>query len=135
MIGKDEDSLFAADEQMRYRKKSQKKAPKKINHRHEFADCVLQYNGMRLDKAHGFVYDDTRWRMGRYCIICGKIGDSDAEWRERWTADGRKYLFAENWNDAAKREFDPKTRTLPCFMLKDNYGFDKFVDLGGQVEG
>ena len=37
MIGKDEDSLFAADEQMRYRKKSQKKAPRKINHRHEFA--------------------------------------------------------------------------------------------------
>ena len=99
----------------RYRKRSNKKAPAKAKHKHEFANCVYVIASVRLDTAHGFV-PAQRLSIGTYCPMCGKIGTTfDSTWRvdsNRWSAFGV-------WADKAQKEFDESTRTLPVFRIDD----------------
>lgn len=44
---------------------------KKVKHKHDFQPCVFEYDGIRLDKAHGFV-PSPNTGFGGYCTICGK---------------------------------------------------------------
>lgn len=55
-------------EEPRYIKKKKKKTVKKSTHKHQYADCMFDYGTTRAD--------GTPWyTAGRYCVICGRIGD------------------------------------------------------------
>lgn len=91
-----------------YRKKSKARPPKKANHKHVWADCVFEFEDELLGKIS----------IGTYCPICGKIGNPmSRRWRQKTCYE---------WTDAARKEFDPETRTLPLCHAK-NY-FSKFVE-------
>ena len=116
----------------RYKKKAKKTPPKKLDHKHVFEECVFESATCRLDRAHGFQYDKPQWSIGTYCPICGKIGTTRKKegWMKKTANDfGLFSASHDDWNDKALREFNPKTRTLPFFALKEPFGFDKFVDL------
>jgi len=105
----------------RYKKKAKKKSPKKANHKHRFENCVLGYNTIALDKAHGVV-PSPELSIGTYCPACGKIGvHTDSAWRVKKNDPNlpAKAMRQTQWSDEAKREFDPHTRTLPYFWLDD----------------
>lgn len=113
------------EETMRYKKKSQKTPPAKAKHKHEYVNCVFGFDRQKFSKERGF-YPVSDMNIGTYCPICGKIGtarDSSQQWMEE-----TRRLFAPEWNEAAKREFDPTTRTLPYFWLDDTFS-QKFVSL------
>lgn len=117
------------DEVPRYKKKAKKKTAKKANHKHRFENCVLGFNTVALDKAHGFVPYPTI-SIGAYCPVCGKIGPINIDdWFEDEYKDRMPTLkvWKKRWNDRAQREFDPCTRTLPYFWLDDQ--FQKYVKL------
>lgn len=132
---RDKTPALEYSEETAHKKAAKKQAPKKFKHKHDFADCVLEYNRCRLDRAHGFQWDLPAWEIGTYCRICGKIGDSHTR-DYKWVEEGL-LQYPPKWNEAARREFDPATRTLPFFTLKTPLGFDKFVDLTeeGQSNG
>ena len=107
----------------KYRKKSQKKPPKKANHKHEWANCVYETATIGYSKEKGF-YRTTELTVGTYCHICGKIGDiADRRYKIN-TSPYSKFLTYE-WSEDAKKEFDPSTRTMPFFEI--NQFKDKFV--------
>lgn len=64
---------YEYDEEMPYKKKSNRKSPTKANHKHDFQSCLFDFDGITLDKAHGFV-PRPQIGAGTYCVICGKIG-------------------------------------------------------------
>lgn len=66
--------VYEDDEVMPYKKKSKRKPPIKASHKHDFQSCLFDFNGIMLDKAHGFV-PHPQSGLGTYCVICGKIGD------------------------------------------------------------
>ena len=118
------------DDIPRYRKKSHKKPPKKSNHKHEFVPCVF------IEKYHKYYYVSPSpqheqrdvYTIGRYCHICGKVGYTGDLEEDGWTVNtAQRPWICHEWSDKAKREFDPKTRTLPCFEITDM--FQKFVDM------
>lgn len=120
------------DETVRYKKKAKKKTPKKADHKHEFVTCVYGYNKRVFSKERGFEnVPDLSIRT--YCPVCGKVGTSFDYENERYVLDNtvRKpsYICPDfDWTDEAKREFNPKTRTLPYFWIKDKW-FTKYVEL------
>jgi len=112
-----------------YKKKSKKRTPKKANHKHEFADCIFEYDGLRLDDAHGFQPQPREW-FGKYCRICGKIGGLEYE---KWVKQHHKLRIdgtgiARDLTDKAASELNPETRTLPTFRVDDIYG-QKYIKL------
>ena len=108
----------------KYRKKSQKKPPKKADHKHEWANCVYETDTFGYSKEKGF-YKTTELTVGKYCPICGKIGAViDQDYRIN-TSEFPKFYCLE-WSEKALKEFDPKTRTLPFFRI-DQFK-DKFVE-------
>lgn len=110
-------SIPEADDELRYRKK-RSRTVKKSNHKHQYENCVFGYNNLRLDKAHGFVWDDKEFSVGTYCPICGKIGSTiDSEWTTGLYWRSKQ----EYWKPEALREFDEKTRSLPYFWLDDRW--------------
>lgn len=115
------------DDSTRYRKKAKKKTPAKADHRHEFVNCVYEIETIRLDEAHGFV-PDSRFSIGTYCPVCGKIGThSDEVWQEKELVPRWRGLYDMKWSERAKTEFDEKTRTLPFFRIHDLFK-QKFVE-------
>lgn len=108
----------------RYRKKSKKRGEPRAKHKHEYKNCVFQYPSIRFDKAHGMVNDVIKHSVGTYCPVCGKIGNiTDTS----WLISERGYVgITARWNDAALREFDARTRTLPLFVLDDQW-FSKSI--------
>ncbi len=107
----------------KYRKKSQKKPPKKANHKHEWANCVYNTMTYGYSREKGF-YKTTELSVGTYCPICGKIGNvADQKYRENICAIPKFYQL--EWTKEAQKEFDPATRTLPFFEI--NQFKDKFV--------
>lgn len=108
------------DDVAKYRKKRKKKTPKKADHKHEYAPCVfiLPQKIFQSEKS-----------IGMYCKICGKI---DKLWvnsfdNTEWITDEKEagVWHMSQWSPRALREFDPKTRTLPCFSIEDL--FQKYV--------
>ena len=109
----------------KYRKKSQKKPPKKANHKHEWANCVYNTVTCGYSREKGF-YKTTELSVGTYCPICGKIGNiADQKYRENICTIPKFYQMA--WTKEAQKEFDPATRTLPFFKI-DQFK-DKFVEM------
>lgn len=107
----------------KYKKKSQKKPPKKANHKHEWADCVYETDTIGYSREKGF-YKTTELNIGTYCPVCGKIGSLyNQAYRENTSTVPRFYHM--KWSKKALKEFDPKTRTLPFFRI--NQFKDKFV--------
>ena len=123
--------IVLADDVPRYRKKKNKNTPTKADHKHEFIDCVFEYDSIRLDKAHGWV-PDPKFAIGSYCPVCGRIGTMH---NEGWWDDGEKLpsgaLRAGNWSAKAQKEFDPETRTLPFFRVEDIFR-QKFIKQEGK---
>lgn len=111
----------------KYRKKSQKKTPRKSKHKHDYQPCVLQYERAEFDKVHGFTPTGIEERVGSYCPICGKIGEVDFI---RWWFTAWNQEHSTCWSEPteeAKRELNPETRTLPTFWAGDM--FAKYVDI------
>ena len=115
------------DDVPRYKKKKAKKTPVKSDHKHESANCVFEVESIRFDKIHGIV-PATRLVIGTYCPICGRIRSS---WNEAyWTPGDRLDTGAwrsGHWSEEAEKEFDPETRTLPFFQIKDFFT-QKYVE-------
>jgi hypothetical protein len=107
------------DDAPRYKKKSKAHPPRKADHKHEYASCVL-------DVENGWGVGNIKCRqfftICSYCPVCGKIGGVI---EPRYLVAGKWF----EWSDEAMRELDPKTRTLPCFPVSD--AWQKYVDLKG----
>lgn len=122
------------DDIMRHKKKSKKKPPPKAKHKHEYVNCVFEFNDKKFNKERGFI-EVPGISIGTYCPICGKIESTFDYKNKEWVIDKREMLgnftaFSWGWTDNAKREFDKNTRTLPCFWIEDKW-FTKYVDLEG----
>lgn len=116
------------DEVTPYKKKTRRKPPKKAKHKHDYQPCIFEYDGIRLDKAHGFV-PNPNTGFGSYCTICGKIGDSDHNRWTRWVPINGGPAGHSEYTEAAQIELNPETRTLPTFRI-DNIWSQKFVATG-----
>ena len=120
------------DEAPRHKKKAKKVTPKKARHKHEQANFVAIHTTPVLSREHGFITED-RYDIWLYCPICGKVFDRDTS--PRWYTYNKKsrpelgiYLGLQ-YTEEAKREFDPATRTLPCYRLPDGI-FTKYIEEG-----
>lgn len=49
------------------------KSNRKSKHKHQYEECLLQYNFAYNDYTNNRT--NTSTHLGSYCIICGKIGD------------------------------------------------------------
>ena len=85
---------------------------------------------LRAIASDGFVTED-RYDIWLYCPICGKVFNRDTS--PRWYHYSEKsrpelgiYLDLQ-YTEEAKREFDPATRTLPCYRLPDGI-FTKYIE-------
>ena len=118
------------DDIPKYRKKAQKKGLSRSKHKHTYENCVFWKHERILDNAKGFIFGPgIEYSIGTYCPICNKIGTT---YDRSWTVDQKDSIaffsfIKTDWNEAAKREFNPETRTLPCFQLKDGEFFQKFI--------
>lgn len=112
---------------VRYRKKRKKKQPKKADHKHEYVDCVFDFNPETIR----YIIGNKESSIGSYCPTCGKIGDVGprdglgGRWKKDFSEDPS--FVAPGWTEDAYREFDPETRTLPSFVLNDF--FQKYVEI------
>lgn len=121
------DEMNECDDVPRYKKKAKRKTRPKANHKHEFVNCVFEYNEIELDQAHGFV-QKPELSIGMYCPVCGKIGTMiDRAYTNDINFWPSKQDFRTKfWNDDARREFDENTRTLPFFRI-DKF-FAKYIE-------
>lgn len=114
------------DEIARYRKKSSRRPPPKAKHKHDFHPCVFEFDGLKFDKAHGFI-PEPAVRIGSYCTVCGKVG---SVYDETWTiwvpTNPCRRSGRIEYTEEAKRELNPATRTIPTFRLNDPFS-QKFV--------
>lgn len=123
-----------SDEPPKYKKKSHKQHEKKSNHPHVWSNCVYEFDTPDYSKALTTGMKTKReLSIGTYCSICGKIGTTmDLSWRE--DVDLKSWIHSKvigrDWSDTAKQEFDPKTRTLPCFYIGDWLRHEKYINTG-----
>lgn len=110
------------DDVPKYRKKSQKKPPKKADHKHLCEPCIVVRPVDWYKKEHersGEMLPD----FYGYCPICGKIMAFRPD-RDRWYTKVERnngsfsYLETVPTEEGA-RELDPATRTLPTFEADD----------------
>ena len=114
---------------------SKNESASKANHKHEFCDCVFEYDNFKFSKIHGKV-PHREFAIGSYCIICGKVGGrlgSPSRWSYPAQVPGKTY-WETVFTDEYKREMNPKTRTLPTFFLEDRFD-QKFVELEDETHG
>lgn len=124
--------MYQQDDIPRYRKRSKKRGGKKANHKHIYTSCVLERDAPVFDNAHGLVENGrTLFSIGSYCPVCGKI---ESFIKDEWRC--RRYvsplIYGRDWNEAAEREFNPETRTLPYFRVHDL--FQKYVTLPEEAQ-
>lgn len=105
-----------------------KKTPKKSNHRHTYKDCVCSIPAIKYIPEKGYVKTDRRLVFWSYCPKCGKLRwfPSTNKWQKR-VYDEQFPAFRFEWTEAAKREFNPETRTLPYFEIDDEW--QKYVEI------
>jgi len=108
----------------RHRKKAQPKGLKRSNHKHIYEPCLLEYDwapNPSTSKSEGTIVV-----FRSYCTLCGKLGDVDVS---RWFVPPEKnYIWPKGYTEAAKKELDPATRTIPLFKVENGI-FTKFVEL------
>lgn len=100
------------DEEVKYRKKSQHRPPKKSKHKHNYQPCLLSIPAPSFDKVHGRV-NVYKLIKADYCPECGKIGESDYS----------SYI-------AGERITEEEILTLPQFEVEDLF-ITKYVNLEG----
>lgn len=107
----------------RYRKKSKKKGEPKADHKHLYAACVFAYYGIHLERNKGFVQDDyLSYSIGTCCSVCHRVGTKfNREWMRKINYWPTKENWHEQWTDAALREINPDTRTLPIYFLEGEW--------------
>lgn len=98
------------DEEVKYRKKSQRRPPKKSKHKHDYQPCLFRSPIDDFDIAIGRHLVSKIFR-GTYCSKCGKVG----EWN-----------FLDYLTDEEITE--EEVFTLPLFDVNDVFAV-KFVDL------
>lgn len=113
----------------KHKKKSKAKPPKKLNHKHCYEYCVLEYPSDWFLKDHERS-GDKKIVIHRYCPICGKL--SYLENIERWYTQeqvSNLSFFVTHTvpTEECTKELNPNTRTLPTFCVSDM--FQKFVEL------
>lgn len=121
---------FEDEDFTKYKKKSKSKPPKKAKHKHDFRPCVFEYDGIRFDRAHGFV-PDPKTSIDCYCTICGKIGGDMQDDYEQWIQTESNAWHLE-YTEAGKKELDEYTRTLPTFRIDDRF-HQKFVNIESEI--
>ena len=114
------------EEMMPYRKKSQKKAPSKANHKHHFEPCIIEYMGERLERGRGFI-PDAKTAIKSYCPVCGKLS-SELDYSIWYKKEIVKRCWYNQPTERLLQELDPNTRTLPTFWV-DDYWKQKYVEL------
>ena len=117
------------DEIMPYKKKSTATPPKKAKHKHLAEPCILEHPADWWQKEH-LRTGETRFVIDYYCPVCGKV--MGLHEKDRWYTTDKvpniSWIACQNTEtEEYKRELDPKTRTLPTFMVDSV--FDKFVTL------
>lgn len=114
----------------KYRKKSTKTVPRKADHKHEEAFCVYEYPDSYYTRSKGKL-PTTYLSIGTYCPICGKVQrvfTTDDKYSNKTMVYHSNCPLGRVWNDEAKKEFNPATRTLPLFQI-DSRWESKFVQL------
>ena len=118
----------------RYKKRSGKHAPQKSDHKHDYEFCVFRYPMPVFSREKGYTYEDGGYKIGSVCMVCGKIGPGPSGKDMVWfTTEKNGRWLRTDWSEKAKREFDPATRSLPCFRLRDLF-LQKTVDLEHDAE-
>lgn len=128
--------MFIDNDIMPYKKKK-KKQVKKSNHKHIYEFCIIKYPRDIFNKEHGFIKDKIE-SIAKYCPICGKIQNnlSPDDW-EKITVNKNfiyntsiywfPYVKEEYLTEYAKKQINPKTRTIPSFEIKNFW--DKKVNI------
>ncbi len=117
-----------SDDVPKYKKKSKTKPPKKIDHKHTYEPCLIEFPEQYYLKEHNR-NGKTHFQFASYCTICGKVGHID---RDRWYKDtkcreGNRSWIKVDFSEEAERELNPETRTLPVFW--GECWLPKFVDI------
>ena len=116
------------DEVEKYKKQTESnisKSNRKSKHKHQYNECLIQYNFNFADKIH------ITTCLRSYCIICGKISDRFKEnksivndyLRTIHTSVGKCYSVMSG-TELYERYHDK----LPVFFVEDIFK-DKYVDL------
>ena len=118
------------DDVPKYKKKSQKKPPKKANHKHQFKTCIIEIPLDWHKKPHERNGEMTP-HLYEYCFICGKVGRYEPDYEKFWTRE-KRFNGVFNYYETVPTEegtieLNPATRTLPTFRVDDI--FPKFVKL------
>lgn len=81
----DKKYAYIEDEPISGKKKSKRHPPRKEKHKHDYQNCVFQYDIRIWDKVY------PQFQLGSYCTICGKIST--------YHDDGKltKYGFNTSW--------------------------------------
>lgn len=103
--------MIYEDEEVKYRKKSQHRPPKKSKHKHIYQPCILRAPMPSFDEVHGIV-PVYKLVKASYCSICGKIEDYD---------------FANLIIGTGIKE--EEVLSLPTFTVEDLF-LTKYVNLG-----
>ena len=82
---------------VRYRKKRKKKQPKKADHKHEYVDCVFDFNPETIR----YIIGNKESSIGSYCPTCGKIKRIFRKIHHSSPPDGQKMRTG---NSIPKRE-------------------------------
>lgn len=101
------------------------KARKKSKHKHQYKECLLQYEFDLKDKKH------ISTSLSSYCTICGKIGGKFKEEKSivkdfRKTIDtpiGKCYQII-----SGEELYEKYHKKLPVFFIKDIFK-DNYVNL------
>lgn len=118
------------DDILKHKKKSQKKPPKKADHKHLREACIIEIPTDWFKKPHERS-GETEGYFYAYCPICGKVTGYNPD-RERWWTREERYNGSFHYyetvlTEEGAKEIDRATRTLPTFW--SNGIFPKFVDL------
>lgn len=115
------------DDIPKYKKKSENKPPTKSKHKHDYQDCLFEWdnpNG-RFTRESGWITQHEIFG-GSYCKICGKIKHTASfEWHN---IVHEFHGYCSRLSERAKQEINPETRTLPLFKL-DDFWNQKYIDI------
>jgi hypothetical protein len=87
MWGVPKDKTPLTDEIPRHKKSSNKKAPKKADHKHDYVHCIGKYIRNTYDYQTGHPKQVVMFSHITRCTICGKIGSLDYATRRKLGLD------------------------------------------------
>lgn len=118
------------DDIPKYKKKSQKKPPKKAKHKHLCEPCIITRPVDWYMKEHTRS-GKTKDEFYGYCPICGKVmgyrPNNDLYYKRVKRVIGEFSCLVDELTEEGEREMNPATRTIPTFVSDDC--FIKFVEI------